>query len=619
MPTTYKIHPAIGVARAGTSAAFYLTPESGGALPTDPVTGQPIASFRDSSGNVLRQAQRFRVFAYDDANPSGAEVQVGANGVAAIEWTVYLANKKAVWFQFEQLTGSGQEGDPGYLQNGPKLNPLRNADKTDPAQRQKLILDPGPRTVGGSGNPTTAEFTLTGDPADASKMLPLPVISLGSIQLDANGNLLVVGGDGASGTLNTNPKDFPHYEYVLTKYANNDGWFDSMGDGPVTAQLVMTDGTKVPVDVPAWCLSVPPKYAPQIVNLVTLHDLMYDVAVREMNYDPTLFANGAFNPDYEVDVNEQIVPILMRPSGYHWVADIDDYGVASHEALPQNDASNFPITRLRQPTAENADFTQMPRLAGDNPISDDIVSKYLTVTRTQYFFITQWMAGKVRSTPLPAPSPAAQLDRGALDNCVGGAFCPGIEMTWISRNTSIYAAPFRIRMSGSIAPGNLSQTNGDNNDYTNGLEPGDIIKYMAQPWQADFNECSNQDITHDPNTNKGKDPTTMFWWWPAERPYAVFTSADGAQVFWTRDFGDPNNNQSPPNLGDMQMVVNWKDVGFILKEGDAFLEVERNTAAIQAYKPPLKPQTLPIAAGGAGEVPSPAPAQPATPKEKPLQ
>src|SRR4029078_5864193 len=78
MATTYKIHPDIGVARAGTSDAFYLTPEEGGALPADPVTGKPITSFRDSTGNMLRQAQRFRVFASDDAHTSAAQRQHGA-------------------------------------------------------------------------------------------------------------------------------------------------------------------------------------------------------------------------------------------------------------------------------------------------------------------------------------------------------------------------------------------------------------------------------------------------------------------------------------------------------------------------------------------------------------
>lgn len=38
MPTVYKIHPAIGVARIGTSDQFYIAPETPGGLPTDPGT-----------------------------------------------------------------------------------------------------------------------------------------------------------------------------------------------------------------------------------------------------------------------------------------------------------------------------------------------------------------------------------------------------------------------------------------------------------------------------------------------------------------------------------------------------------------------------------------------------
>ncbi|MFP5246631.1 MAG: LodA/GoxA family CTQ-dependent oxidase, partial [Thermoanaerobaculia bacterium] len=234
MATVYKIHPAIGVARVGTSDSFYIAPETPGGLPTDPVTGAPVTSFRDANGNLLKQAARFRVFAYDSNNPDdpGTEVTVGENGVAAIEWTVYLANKKAVWYQFEQLTGSGQEGDPGYIANGPTLNPMRNASITHPEERQQLILDPGPRTIGGTGNPATAEFNLSGPVTDPALMLPFPVTTLGSIQLDANGNLLVLAGNGASGTMNVNPAGSP-YQYILLTYANNDGWFDDLSDGPV--------------------------------------------------------------------------------------------------------------------------------------------------------------------------------------------------------------------------------------------------------------------------------------------------------------------------------------------------------------------------------------------------
>ncbi|MCU1349113.1 MAG: hypothetical protein JWO56_2143 [Acidobacteria bacterium] len=591
MSTVYKIHPAIGVARMGTSAQFTIGPETPGGLPTDPATGAPVSTFRDANGELLKQAARFRVFAYDSTNPDdpGTEVRVGADGVEAIEWTVYLANKKAVWYQFEQLTGSGQEGDGGYLANGPTANPLRNAGVTEPAQRQQLILDPGPRTIGGTGNPTSAELDLSGSVTDPNLMLPYPVTTLGAIQLDGDGNLLVLAGNGDSGTTNINPAGSP-YQYVLLAYANNDGWFDDTSDGPVTAQLVLQDGSKVGVDVPAWCLGAPPKYAPQILNLVTLHDTMYDIAVRELNYAPALFSNGAFNPGYQVNYQSEIAPILARPGGYTWVANLPGFATRGHAGLPGDSAAQFPIGILRTPASINDDPQNMPILAGDNPITDATISKYLTVTETQYFLLNQWVSGKVTVGPAPPPPFASGLDEAALESCVGGAFCPGIEMAWVCRNPTIYGAPFRIRMSNNIVPGQLSQTNGDDNDYSNGLEPGDIIKYMAQPWQADFNECSIQPVTDNPNSNSSG-VSANFWWWPAQRPYSVYPSAPlTSRVAWTRGFQkDPNNaTLSDPNLGDMQMVVNWKDLGFITQAGGAFIETGRNTPAIDGYMPPLQ-------------------------------
>ena len=259
----------------------------------------------------------------------------------------------------------------------------------------------------------------------------------------------------------------------------------------------------------------------------------------------------------------------------------------------------------------------MPILAGDNPITNNTISKYLTVTETQFFLLSQWVAGKISTSPAPPPSTAAQLDRASLENCVGGAFCPGIEMTWISRNTSIYASPLRINMSANITPGQLSQTNGDNNDYSSGVEPGDIIKYMAQPWQADFNECSTQPITDDPNSNSSG-TSSNFWWWPATRPYAVYTSLPSQQVFWTRGFqNDPDNaTLQNPNLGDMQMVVNWPDLGIVAQSGNGFVETERNTAAINAYQPPLQTTKLPIAAKAKQDIEphTPVPARPLVPR-----
>jgi hypothetical protein len=197
MAIVYKIHPAIGAARVGNSAEYYLAPETPGGQPLDCNTGQPIYTgpgvppqniYHDASGALKKQGARFKVFAYDNSNPAdpGTRVQAGTtkvNGktVTAIEWTVYLANKKASWFQFEQLAGSGMEGDAGYKKNNAnnaKINPLRfnkSLGTTDDpatindANRKQLILDPGPRTVSGA-KAAPQEFNI------ASKGLPAPPI-----------------------------------------------------------------------------------------------------------------------------------------------------------------------------------------------------------------------------------------------------------------------------------------------------------------------------------------------------------------------------------------------------------------------------------------------------------
>jgi hypothetical protein len=224
--------------------------------------------------------------------------------------------------------------------------------------------------------------------------------------------------------------------------------------------------------------------------------------------------------------------------------------------------------------------------AGDNPLSTFQVSNYLTLTATQFFILQQYAAGKASNAAPPALGEGVALDISNLKNCVGGAFCPGIEMNWISRNTTIYrplpANPslsdaFRLRHK-PLGGGGLTLDNGADNDYSQGLEPGDVIKYMAQPWQADFNDCSNQTIG-------GKN----YWWWPAQRPFSIFPAATpGTQLQWTRE-----SNSSASEFEELQMVTCWKDLGFILNVGPAgnpsLVEIERNQNAISAYQPPPGP------------------------------
>src|SRR5712691_1151072 len=169
MPT-YKIHPGIGIARLGNSdTEFYLAPETPAGLPLecdgngnqrsgpDGVTPVLVTTFRDGEGRIKRQAARFQVFVYDDESPQGRPLKIGDkiegggnNGtLTEIRWRGYLANKKASWYQFAETVG-----ERGY----PPGHPRRNAAVT---QRERLIIDPGPRTVGNSKR--RAAFDRTGE------------------------------------------------------------------------------------------------------------------------------------------------------------------------------------------------------------------------------------------------------------------------------------------------------------------------------------------------------------------------------------------------------------------------------------------------------------------------
>ncbi|GAA2146352.1 hypothetical protein GCM10009760_36070 [Kitasatospora kazusensis] len=63
-------------------------------------------------------------------------------------------------------------------------------------------------------------------------------VYLGELRTDEEGRLLVLGGFGASASYDGQP--------VIT-FANNEGWHDDTGDGPVTA-TVSVGGRELPVD-----------------------------------------------------------------------------------------------------------------------------------------------------------------------------------------------------------------------------------------------------------------------------------------------------------------------------------------------------------------------------------
>lgn len=435
MPSTFEIHPSVGISRVGTSARFFLGPEPG---------APPPPTYRDGSGGLLRQAARFRVFECerdDDGRLLGA-TEIGPTR-GRIRWTVHLANRKA-------------ESELSPLPLDRRLPPgtRRNAGH---GNRADLVVDPGTRTLVGPGQ--RAAF-------DTGRFRGRPV-PLGEAGTDDDGRLVVVGGFGRSDGAAED----------LTTFSNNDNWIDDVSDGPVTASIDLPGHGPVEA-TPAWAVVAPPDFAPGITNFVTLHDVAFQAAIERG------WLAGPSTPSF----TRHVLPILSRAVGYSWVTQQakEGHGAGRHGEFtdPQRLARladpaapgsmrRAVVARLRDPNHPEApvDPGSMPRLHDETNSAD-----VLTPTKWQYDVLQSWAAGTfVDDTGEdlgPEPLPDA-LDRSALEACAGGPFFPGIEVGAIMAEAGSYAAPFRLDSAS--------------------LRPGDVTRGNAVPWQADFLSCRFDD------------------------------------------------------------------------------------------------------------------------------
>jgi hypothetical protein len=100
MPVTYRIHPAIGIARVGDSPDdFFIGPEAPGVAPVlkklDDSTAQP-GTYKDQQHRIKRQGARFRIYEYtEDTAGVVTKVREITGAEAQIEWEVHLVNRKA--------------------------------------------------------------------------------------------------------------------------------------------------------------------------------------------------------------------------------------------------------------------------------------------------------------------------------------------------------------------------------------------------------------------------------------------------------------------------------------------------------------------------------------------
>jgi hypothetical protein len=583
-----KIHPAIGVARLGDDPnAFFIGPETPGLGPTgqDEGAGSATPPFRStgrSGGKIKRQAARFRIFNY---LPGGfvEEINLDNPQVKEIEWTVHLANRKAAFFEF-----LGQLGASGPY-SGAKP-PLRNPGVVA-AREAQLVIDPGARSIKADRG-TFKVVKIDSSSGNFPKDSRGPVIGfLGELQLDNKGRLLVLGGRGQSASSDaltpnaqqvgemaadgfrgppTGPGRPPA---ALINYANNDTWFDDVSDGPVTAKITLKSGKTLKVDFPSWVLVAPPDFAPGVRNVISLYDTMLDVAVRKLpapaafsrttvdlkSLRASVHGTKGFRPDFDAD----ILPTLRAGADVRFVHDPEKpafHGTLDIPALQSNAPGDQPMRKfifdMLRPPAGNTNIEgpgSMPKLHGDeydNPPSNKSVA---AVTQTQFHILGLWRDGEfdVNAGPPVLISPEG-LDRAALESCVGGAFFPGIECSWLCREKDLYMEPFRIKHGAKVGPLVVG--------------PGFFSQQMALPWQADFLDC-RRDPGRTPAARARARDFVFFGWWPAQRPDDVFKSAADASsldrskmVPWARGIipGGPQRKEH------LDMVQRWNQLGFVV-------------------------------------------------------
>jgi hypothetical protein len=361
------------------------------------------------------------------------------------------------------------------------------------------IIDGGQQTLVGAG--ATASF------AGSFAGVQVP---LGDADVDGVGRLSVRGGFGKSEnpTDPTSPASFP----------TTPGWYDDVSDGPITGQITI-GGNTYTAENGAWVICPPPRFAPTTYSVTTLYDTLRDLAMTQ----------GQLAMPGQPSFANDIYPILKRALDMRYV-DAFAFGTGDHDTLAVFAPPGGPGDTLPNRQAVYAKL----RPKGDMPLLYPDATSQLCKFQRQ--IMQQWSEGQV--TPdWPPVAPAVitpdGLTQAALENCVGAPFSPGIEAggsSALPQITSLkFAEAFRL---------DPSQ-----------VQPGDLTKGMARPWQGDFYLCSG------PESDAYNDALS---WWPAARPIGIYPYDDPtSKRLWT--LGVATSMQD--------MVANWHQLGFIVDNG----------------------------------------------------
>lgn len=558
--SSVAIYPPIGIARIGNSDEYFLASDLPGVAP-DP---KGPDNFKDGDQRVKKQVARFRVYAFNAKGEVIDELTVGKE--VSIDWRVHVANIKAAWYQFNNALDLEGYAIPSTVRNGD----IKGSD------RENLAITPSPVTISGKNKKGKKYHFDDGEFFGKQ-------VKLGEVRTDYEGRLLFFGGDGKSASKDNKP--------AIT-FANNDGWHDDTCDGIVRATV--TIGGKKFEAKPAMVAVTPPDFGPGLYGVVTMNDVVQDLFIREMNY-----------PDSAKDcLNfwEHIYPMLERMTNTQWVnhgffmlfgknspSDFTDPELLKRLSNPSN---KFKKDRqrvfnwFRDPESKEYTPAKVP------PFYGDAFGEYaaialtdLPITITQYQRLKRWAKGDFDNTKPPKQkafenlTPAEQinaLNQAPMEECLGGPFHPGIELTWPMRVKRMWESPYRLKV---LPEGQAVKLNygtylspaialGKNGPLAHS-GPGSLTRWLGVPWQTDEASCLSG---YDTSLYL---PLPSFW--AARVPNQVLSQdsylrmADGkvpiAQRLkhfdfrqdWLRDFGSAY--QKKINL----MIAEWHELGIISK------------------------------------------------------
>jgi len=326
--------------------------------------------------------------------------------------------------------------------------------------------------------------------------------------------------------------------------------------------------------------------------VVSVWDNVYDMFVRQLALQPELYDEGKYNPEYQASFAQDIKPVFIACNLQRWTANLPPFALRAHTAVDSIAAVDEPnktimagLNFLRNPNKNenNIGAPLMPLSLGEAGTS------FLSVTKTQYFNLEQWSKNKFQKDDVLTLGPGELMDMASLSNCLGGRYVPGIEVSYSIMDKEIYvqnwqssgAGPFRIKHQ----PLSYQDLNKEEpyltigwiplHDMNEGLQPGDMSKFMAIPWQTDYNSCSIHATainTDGVNKSNGAE-STLYWSWPSQRPDAVYVAEEvinnvlPQQKWSVRGPGTYAINPASAATfqNPVQSVTDWDKIGFIIQ------------------------------------------------------